>query len=174
MPFYLSSDLDKPRFLKRPNVPAPQKFLITAFAMENVGRGEMKPVLHFSNTELGFILNPTNRRAIAEKLGDNMLAWPGHVIVIFPALVEFDNRMVPGLRVRVPKQKDPPPHVATTQAPLTPTNGNGAAHPTLISLSMTRRTTSSELAEEFDRQLEYAEENARPMGEEINDDDTPF
>jgi hypothetical protein len=73
MAFYLSSDLDKPRFIKPPNVPAPKKFLITAFAMENVGRGEMKPVLHFSSTELGFILNPTNRRALAEKLGDNML-----------------------------------------------------------------------------------------------------
>jgi hypothetical protein len=173
MPFYLSSDLDKPRFLKRPNVPAPQKFLITAFAMENVGRGEMKPVLHFSNTELGFILNPTNRRAIAEKLGDNMLAWPGHVIVIFPALVEFDNRMVPGLRVRVPKQKDPPPHVATAQAPLTPTNGNGAAHPT-PDQPLHDPSHDDELAEAFDRQLEYAEENARLMGEEINDDDTLF
>ena len=97
MPFYLSSDFDRPRFIKPPNVPAPQKFLITAYLMENVGRGEMKPVLHFSSTELGFILNPTNRRALAEKLGDNMLGWVGKVIVIFPAMVEFESRMVVGL-----------------------------------------------------------------------------
>ena len=109
MPFHLSSDFDRPRFLKPPNVPAPQKFLITAYLMENVGRGEMKPVLHFSNTELGFILNTTNRRVLAEKLGDNMLGWVGKIIVIFPAMVEFESRMVVGLRVRVPKQKESPP-----------------------------------------------------------------
>ena len=136
MPFYLSSDFDRPRFIKPPNVPAPQKFLITAYLMENVGRGEMKPVLHFSNTELGFILNTTNRRVLAEKLGDNMLGWVGKVIVIFPAMVEFESRMGRRARVRVPKQKESPP-LAAAQAPLNPPNlkRRSGMHPTPRSAS---------------------------------------
>jgi hypothetical protein len=94
------------------------------------------------------------------------------VIVIFPAMVEFESRMVVGLRVRVPKQKESP-SLAAAQAPLTPTNGNGAAHPT-PDQPLHDPSHDDELAEEFDRQLEYEAENARLMGEEINDDDVAF
>ena len=86
-------------------------------AKENVGRGELKPVLHFVGTDLGLILNATNRRVIADALGDDMLTWVGKVIVIFTEMVDFEGRLVPGLRCRVPKQK---------ASPVAPPNGNGA------------------------------------------------
>ncbi len=116
----LSSDFDRPKYLKTPGVPAPKKFRIASIRMENVGRGDPKPVLYFSGTDLGLILNATNRRVIAESLGDDMLAWVGKVIVLYPDMVDFEGRFVPGLRVRVPVQKDPP-------AVAPPPNG-GAAH----------------------------------------------
>ena len=129
--------------------------------MENVGGREMKPVLHFVGMELGLILNTTNRRAIAEKLGDNMLGWVGKVIVIYPDMVDFEGRLVPGLRVRVPVQKDPPAPVMASSS-----NGNGAAH----HVDRGEYLDDEPDPDEFDNQMAYENENARLHGEEVDDD----
>jgi hypothetical protein len=164
MPF-LSSELDRPKYLKHVNATPPKKLRMASIAMENVGRGELKPVLHFVGTDLGLILNATNRRTIAEALGDDMLTWIGKVIVIFAEMVDFEGRFVPGVRVRVPKQKDPPAPVVVS-----PPNGDGAAHHTDRGEYLDDEPDPDEL----DNQTAYARGNAKLMGEEVDDDDVAF
>jgi hypothetical protein len=175
---FLSSDFDKPRFFKPANVPAPKKYRAASYAMERVG-GEMKPVLRFVGTDLGLILNATIRHALAEKLGDNMLEWPGHVIVLFPAMTLFDGRSVPCVRARVPAQ---PPAPAPVAAPLNPpngnggngahaSNGNGAAYQAPSEWPMHDASHDDELElDELDNQIAYASESAKLSGEEFDDD----
>ena len=112
MPLF-ASDFDRPPRLKTADVPAPKKLRIASIAKEIVG-GELKAVLYFVGLDAGWILNTTNRRVIAETLGDDMLAWIGKVIIVYPDMVDFEDRLVPGLRCRVPKQKDPPAPVAAS------------------------------------------------------------
>ena len=159
MPLF-ASDFDRPPRLKTADVPAPKKLRIASIAKEIVG-GESKAVLYFVGLDAGWILNTTNRRVIAETLGDDMLAWIGKVIIVYPDMVDFEDRLVPGLRCRVPKQKDPPAPVAAS-----PSNGNGAAH----QVDRGEYLDDEPDPDEFDNRIAYENENARLHGEEVGDD----
>ena len=76
-------------------------------SVEEIGteKKERKPVLWFTNDERGLPLNLTNLRTCSGAFGDNMEAWAGKIIVIFPTMVDMRGKMVPALRVRVPAPK---------------------------------------------------------------------
>jgi hypothetical protein len=114
----LASEFDKSRFLKAADLDKEKKFRISKVAAEVLGQGddkERKPVVWFTNDERGLVLNKTNLRALRDAFGDNMEAWAGKVIVVFPTMVDLRGRMTPALRVRIPPPKQ------TTMA------GNGQA-----------------------------------------------
>jgi hypothetical protein len=156
----LASDFDRPPRLNAAAVPAPKKLRITSVAKENIG-GESKAVLYFVGLSAGWILNTTNRRTIADSLGDDMLTWVGKVIIVYPDMVDFEGRLVPGLRCRVPKQKDPPAPVVASLS-----NGNGAAH----HVDRGEYLDDEPDPDEFDNRIAYENENARLHGEEVDDD----
>jgi hypothetical protein len=73
------------------------------------GSGEPQPVLYFEGKEKGMVLNKTNANKIAEIFGDDYSNWPGSQIVLYEAMVQFRDKMVPAIRVKVAPNK-PQPH----------------------------------------------------------------
>jgi hypothetical protein len=70
-------------------------------ASEDVsGNGEPQPVLYFEGKEKGMCLNKTNANKIAEIFGDDYSNWAGSQIVLYEAMVQFRDKMVPAIRVR--------------------------------------------------------------------------
>jgi hypothetical protein len=116
----LASEFDKSRFFKAVDLDKEKKLRISKVTAEVLGQGddkERKPIVWFTNDERGLVLNKTNLRTLKEAFGDNMEAWAGKIIVVFPTMTDIRGKMTPALRVRLP-----PPKQATMA-------GNGQAAP---------------------------------------------
>lgn len=101
--------------------------VIDRYAFEDMGGGDgMKPVLYFRNRDKGLVLNKTNGVAIGVIHGEDMDAWAGKSIELYPDTVPFQGQIVPCVRVRcvaevytaplaapAPLAATPPPPVAT-------------------------------------------------------------
>jgi hypothetical protein len=79
------------------------KVKISNVTSEDIG-GDRKLIMHFENRTKGMVLNKTNARTIADVYGDDTDNWIGGLIEVFAMKVDFQGRMVDGLRVRVPRQ----------------------------------------------------------------------
>jgi hypothetical protein len=92
--------------------------IISQFTMENVGaegKAETRPVLYFSNHEQGLVLNKTKAEILAEALGPETDAWPGHAIVIVKGSTTFQGRRVGCIDVHPAKQKTTSPFPSPSQ-----------------------------------------------------------
>jgi len=87
----LASDFDKSKYFKAADLSGEKKFRIKSVSVEEIGT-ENKPVLWFTNDERGLPLNLTNLRTCSGAFGDNMEAWVGKIIVIFPTMVDMRAR----------------------------------------------------------------------------------
>ena len=67
-----------------------------------------KLILYFEGKDRGLVLNKTNANNIANAYGDDTDDWIGKQIVLFEAMVDFQGRTVPAIRVRMPQIKDKP------------------------------------------------------------------
>jgi len=110
----LASAFDQSKFMNAGDFVAEKALRIKAVTVENMPRGEQKPVLWFTNHQKGLILNKTNNRTLRGSFGDDMEKWAGKVIFVYPTQTDFGGKTVGALRVRIP-----PPKQATTGA------GNG-------------------------------------------------
>ncbi len=76
---------------------------IKGVEIETVGQGEdseEKPVLAFSESDKGLVLNKTNANTIAALYGPETDNWVGKRIAIFSTEVQFGSKMTVALRVR--------------------------------------------------------------------------
>jgi len=154
----LASEFDKSRLFKAADLEKEKKFRISKVAAEVLGQGddkERKAIVWFTNDERGLILNKTNLRTLKDAFGDNMEAWPGKVIVIFPTMVDMRGRMTPALRVRIP-----PPKQATVVG-----NGQAAQQPKPAASAAPKSTT--EQLDEFG-QSQLPEKPS--VDDDLNDD----
>ena len=78
---------------------------ISHVSIEDIGDGDLKPVVYFEGKEKGLVLNVTNGKFIAELFGDEMDDWAGNKIVLYEAMVQFRDKMVPATRVRAAQNK---------------------------------------------------------------------
>lgn len=69
---------------------------------------ESKPILYFKGKEKGMVLNKTNANNIAAAFGDDTEEWDGAEIILFEAMVDFQGKTVPALRIRIPPRKPAP------------------------------------------------------------------
>jgi hypothetical protein len=154
----LASDFDRSRFFKAADLNSEKKFRIKSVSVEEIGtdRKERKPTLWFTNDERGLPLNLTNLRTCSGAFGDNMEAWAGKIIVVFPTMVDMRGKMVPALRVRIP-----PPKQAS---------GNGQTVPAPKPVPTTQ--VSDNFVDEVERSS--AKPAARPSLADEMDDDIPF
>jgi len=96
----------------------PRTLVISRFEHEDVGsdKKEMKPVLYFEGHEKGLVLNATNKNTLLPTFGDESDDWPGQAIEIYVADVQFGEKMVKGLRVRLPGTQATQPAQSTQPA----------------------------------------------------------
>jgi len=157
----LASEFDKSRFLKAADLDKEKKFRISKVTAEALGQGdnkERKPIVWFTNEERGLVLNKTNLRALQGAFGDNMEAWAGKIIVIFPTMADMRGKLTPALRVRIP-----PPKQATMAG-----NGQAASQPKPASPAPSKSTT--EQLDEFGQ----SQLSEKPSIAEDLDDEIPW
>jgi arabinogalactan endo-1,4-beta-galactosidase len=68
-----------------------------------------KPVLYFKGKEKGVVLNRTNSSAIADAYGDDTEDWFDQPLILFSVMVDFQGKVGPAIRCRVPTAKDNKP-----------------------------------------------------------------
>lgn len=78
--------------------------------VEDIG-GDSRPVLYFQGAQKGMVLNKTNANTISIAYGDDTDHWSGQVIELFEAMVDFQGKVTPAIRVFVPRNQQ-------AQAPL--------------------------------------------------------
>src|SRR5262245_13789183 len=101
----LASAYDQSRYFKAEDVSAPKKLKIKGVTVEEIGQ-EKKLVVWFDNDRRGLSLNKTNNRTLRGAFGDDCAGWKGKIIVLYPTTCEFQGRVVPALRVRIPPPKE--------------------------------------------------------------------
>jgi hypothetical protein len=74
---------------------------IVAVDVQKMNDGKTKPCIFFANKEKGLLLNKTNSYELADTFGTETNNWIGKQITLYPARVDFQGKMVPGVRVRV-------------------------------------------------------------------------
>lgn len=70
--------------------------------LEKIG-DDTRPVLYFQGKEKGAVLNKTNSNVISAVYGDDTDDWEGHPIELFEAMVDFQGKTVPAIRMNVPR-----------------------------------------------------------------------
>lgn len=79
--------------------------MMHSVSMEEVG-GDIKPILFFQDgngqkKDRGLVLNKTNSNIIADMYGWETDDWSGKPIVLYPARVEFQGKIVDAIRVKL-------------------------------------------------------------------------
>jgi hypothetical protein len=78
--------------------------------MQNVEReklgDDMKLVLYFKGKEKGVVLNKTNSNTISDSYGDDTEDWFDQPLILFSVMVDFQGKVGPAIRCRVPTAKD--------------------------------------------------------------------
>jgi len=67
--------------------------------MENEKGAKEKGVIHFKETDRGFVVNRTNAEALAAMFGRETEAWIGKRVKLAAIEVQFGTEKVPGIRV---------------------------------------------------------------------------
>ena len=81
------------------------RVIVDHYEMRDIG-DDHKPVLFFQGKERGLVLNKTNANNIVIAYGDEMDDWAGKELILYEAMVDFQGRSVPAVRVRPPAAKD--------------------------------------------------------------------
>ena len=151
----LASDFDKSKYFKAADLSGEKKFRIKSVSVEEIGT-ENKPVLWFTNDERGLPLNLTNLRTCSGAFGDNMEAWVGKIIVIFPTMVDMRGKMVPALRVRIPPPKQASGNGQTVSAPKpAPTSQASDDFVDEVDRSSAKPAVRPNLADEMDDEIPF-------------------
>ena len=78
--------------------------------MQNVEREKIgddtKPVLYFKGKDKGVVLNKTNAGTISDSYGDDSEDWFDQPLILFSVMVDFQGKVGPAIRCRVPTAKD--------------------------------------------------------------------
>ncbi len=78
---------------------------------------DFKPILFFKGKDKGLALNKTNANTIIAAYGPETDDWFGQPIILYEAIVEFQGKCGPAIRVDVPRAREAS-HRA--QAPIEP------------------------------------------------------
>jgi hypothetical protein len=64
------------------------------------GREKDKGIVHFRETDRGWVLNRTNATCLAAMFGRDTDSWKGKRVTLFAADVQFGKERIPGIRVK--------------------------------------------------------------------------
>ena len=101
------NDMFPSKYLKADEIETDTNLTITTVTQETLGQGDdarTLPIVYFTETEKGLVLNKTNGGKIANATGiDDMRKWVGVKMKLFEDEVEFNGQMRPSIKVRLPK-----------------------------------------------------------------------
>jgi hypothetical protein len=91
------------KFLKATDIGQRQvKLTILRISMEEVEVGKTKPILYFTKSKRGLVLNKTNGLLLAAAYGDEMDRWAGKELILYSMKVPMQGKIVDALRVEIP------------------------------------------------------------------------
>ena len=114
------SDLLPSRFLKKEDFAKPTVYTIKHLAIEEVAKGEEKPVLYFLEVTKGLTLNKTKIKQLEAGYGDDTDHWIGRKVRLSnDPTVDFGGKIVGGIKLELSKGK-PVPAAAPAPAAVPP------------------------------------------------------
>lgn len=81
------------------------KVVMSHVEKEKLG-DDMKLVLYFKGKEKGLVLNKTNSNTIADAYGDDTDDWQTNELILISVMTEFQGKIAPAIRCRVPTARD--------------------------------------------------------------------
>ena len=100
------SDLLPSRFLKKEDFAKPTVYTIKHLAIEEVAKGEEKPVLYFLEVTKGLTLNKTKIKQLEAGYGDDTDHWIGRKVRLSnDPTVDFGGKIVGGIKLELSKGK---------------------------------------------------------------------
>lgn len=113
------------KFLKKEDVEPPKLVTIRGFAQQNAGRDdapEMKWTMSFIELGKPMVMNSTNLQLVAQALAsDDTDHWIGKQVVLYnDPSVQFQGKLVGGIRIRAPKKRPVPISSANAVPPPVP------------------------------------------------------
>ena len=116
-----SSDVFPSKYLKAADLDEDVELTIRSVVLEELKSedgSEQKPICYFEEGERGLLLNKTNWNALAQQFGDESDAWAGKTVTLTVMDVQFKDKMVPALRIKIPRSptgKTPFPKAKKTE-----------------------------------------------------------
>jgi hypothetical protein len=77
---------------------------ISRVEFDKVG-DDTKPIVYFQGKDRGLVLNKTNATTISMAYGDDTDDWEGCEVILYAAMVQFQNQMVEAIRIKIPPRK---------------------------------------------------------------------
>lgn len=68
---------------------------------ETIG-DDNKVVLYFQGKEKGLVLNVTNKNMIVDTYGPETDEWIAQPVILYEAMVQYQSKMVPAIRIKAP------------------------------------------------------------------------
>lgn len=96
------------KYLKAADLQGRQVTVKMARAEYEMIGDDKKLILYFQGKEKGMVLNKTNANNIAFIYGQDTDDWAGCEITLFEAMVDFQGKTVPAIRIRAPQKKAQP------------------------------------------------------------------
>jgi arabinogalactan endo-1,4-beta-galactosidase len=84
------------------------KVIMSNVEREKIG-DDNKPVLYFKGKEKGIVLNKTNAGTIVDAYGDDTQDWYDQELILFSVMVDFQGKVGPAIRCRIPTARDRKP-----------------------------------------------------------------
>ena len=105
------------KYLKAADLQGRQVTVKIRSAEQEVMGDDRKLVVYFEGKEKGFVCNKTNANNIAALYGPDTDNWVGSEITLFEAMVDFQGKTVPSIRVRAPQRATPQRQPAPAKQP---------------------------------------------------------
>ena len=119
------SDVYSGRYLTAAEVSKPVTAMIEGVSFEEIGQDKQSRLILELKTPQGkswtkgIVLNKTNANTLAEEFGDDTDAWTDCTIIVKAEKVQFQGKMVMGLRIAIPA-------AAPEKVPSAPESQNGS------------------------------------------------
>jgi hypothetical protein len=98
------------KYLKKEDFPQPTVLTIKLCAIEEVAKGETKPILYFTERAKGIVLNKTKATLLGSTFGNDSDSWAGRKVrlSIDPTVRDLAGNVVGGIKLECSKGAAPP------------------------------------------------------------------
>lgn len=110
------------KYLKAADISDAVQVVISNIMIDEVG-DDRKPIIFFNGFDKGMVLNKTNSGNISGLYGYETDNWMGKTMILQTAMVDFQGRSTPALRLYPPQQQQAQQAPMQQTAPMQPQPG---------------------------------------------------